>query len=116
MWSRTINMLMKRWEEMVNHLLIKSLNRPVLLVHYEDVKSNSLYEVMRMLKFLHYDVPEDSLRERLQKQFNTFYRNHSSASFEHFTWSQQDRINGYITRMASKLIGKPLKLDAFIRS
>lgn len=91
---------------MVQHLLVNSKNSSVLLVHYEDLRSNLFHEMKRMLQFLDYSVTENTLRERLDEKFTTFYRNHTSE-FEHFTSEQKKYVNSIL---ASKVeTGLPLK-------
>lgn len=99
-WDSKVRELMLVWERMVKHLLLDSMDRPVLLVHYEDLKADLVREVKRMVKFLGYDMPEDVLRERITQQFNDFYRNHT-PTFEHFTPAQKKFINDAYDRVAA---------------
>lgn len=107
-WNRTVYEQIHIWELMVEHLLVRSTGHPVLLVHYKDLKSNALHEVVRILSFLDYEVSNKVVEERLKKQFNTFYRNHTST-FEHFTRVQRDYVNTVISRVESRLPGVQLR-------
>lgn len=110
-------MLIKVWEAMVNHLLIenKEVNR-VLLVKYEDLVKNTEIEVVRMLRFLGLYIPLEQLEERLKTEFATFKRNHRKASFEHFTTTQKQLINGAIRTVSSRLNSRLLPLQEYTRS
>lgn len=90
------------WERMVNHLLVKSKGRPILLVNYEDLKADPVREVKRMVDFLGYKLPESVLRERINQQFTVFYRNHTQT-FEPFTAAQMKLVNATCSRVAAKL-------------
>ena len=108
-WAARINELTHRWEEMVTHLLVQNAaKRPVLLVHYEDLKRNSSHEVLRMVKFLGVGIPESVVMERLKDGFTSFYRNHTQT-FEHYTDMQKLQINKAITRVASKQQTLPVR-------
>ena len=109
--------LIKVWETMINHLLIESRNYPVLVVRYEDLKSNTLQEIMQMLEFLGYEYTPDELKERLNQKFTTFYRNRTST-FEHYTAAQKQYINSIITKVHSRLqllSQTPLPLKTYIK-
>ena len=100
-WQHQIQRLVSNWETMVDHLLVKSRGRPVLIVHYEDLKTNQLHEVKRMVDFLGYDVPESILKERLEQKFTAFHRNHTKT-FEHFTAAQREFIEAVSNRVTLK--------------
>ena len=83
---------------MVSHLLVRSSERPVLLVLFEDLKQKLALEMRRILSFLNYDVDDSVLNERLKYKFNHFYRNHTD-SFEHYTKDQIHYINSVISSL-----------------
>lgn len=102
-WDKRMRELMLQWEQMVEHLLIKSKGRPILLVNYEDLKKNPVFEVMRMVDFLGYDISENVVKERIaRQQFSKFYRNHTQT-FEPFTSAQMRFMNDTVSRVAAKL-------------
>ena len=59
--------------------------RPVLVVKYEDLKSDSLTQVKRMLEFLKVPYSDEELKKRLSEDFKTFHRSHTNDDFDHFT-------------------------------
>lgn len=104
LWNLRVKELMKIWETMINHLLIKNKNTErVLVIKYTDLVKNTRSEVLRMLKFLGYFVTPDSLKQRMKIEFNAFKRSHGSTSFEHFTPAQKQLINTVINNVSSKL-------------
>lgn len=116
-WGKRVKELMTRWELMVTHLLVhgQQEGRSVLLVHYEDLKANATREVLRMVRFLGVEVPDDMVAERVKQDFTSFYRNHTQ-SFEHFTTVQKDYINRIILQVASKLNSQVLPLISYLRT
>ena len=93
---------MENWEAMINHLLInKSDSNPVLLVKYEDLKSDPYQEVERMLMFLDVKVKKD-VRDRLKNGFHAFHRNHT-YTFDHYTVEQKIYMNEVINRVSKQL-------------
>ena len=115
-WNGTIYKLMKMWEKMMNHFFLMNKSNPVLVIQYEDLKSNPLKEIIRILNFLHYVISEDLVRDRLQHQFTTFYRNHTS-SFEHFTTAQKEYINSVISKVDYRIGSRSrLPLKDYLRS
>lgn len=114
-WNNRVRQLARTWEQMVNHLLIENKNHPVLVVKYEDLKANTVHEVMRMVQFLGYEIPKDLLVERMKQKFTAFYRNHT-LTFQHFTTAQKNYINSIINRVDSKLKSQSLPLRHYIAS
>ncbi len=95
-WNETVYRLAGMWKAMVNHLLVRSSHRPVLLIHFEDLKHNVFNEIKRVLAFIGYSIEDALLRDRLKHNFNAFYRNHSD-SFKHFTPEQNEHLNNVIS-------------------
>lgn len=101
---------------MVTHLLIENTKQhPVLVVRYEDLKADTLGEVVRMTSFLGLDnIPRDMLLARVKRDFTRFRRNHTS-SFEHFTDAQKHYINGIISLVAARLQPEVIPLRDYMR-
>ena len=73
---------------------IKSVNfsRPIMVVRYEDIKSDHVAQVERMLKFLEFPFDKTELDAKLSHGFETFRRSHKT-SFEHYTYEQKKFVN-----------------------
>ena len=100
---------------MISSYIIKRRQQSVLVVRYEDIKTDTLGEVKRMLDFLKYPYSDAELRGKLEEDFTTFYRNHS-YSFDHFTASQKDYFNDIVAGVAKSVssnIGD--KLNEYVR-
>ena len=76
--------------------------RPLLVVYFEDLKTNYTGEVERMLDFLQISYSKEQLEERLKPGFTLFKRNHSKA-FEHYTIEQKASIMRMIARTKKEL-------------
>ena len=88
---------------MVNHLIIKSKGKPVLVVRYEDLKRNAIAEVKKILGFLRFvQVPEQEIESRLLSGFQNFYRNHTDL-FDHYTQEQKTYVNTVIRRVEEQI-------------
>jgi len=75
----------------------------VLVVQYEQLKSDLNGELRRMLEFLDYKYSEEDIDCVLNKQLETFHR-HSNRSFNPFTPSQEDLIQDSIKKMSKLFI------------
>ena len=116
-WKHGVKMLIRSWEAMIYHLLIKNRNVDrVLVVKYEDLVKNTEHEVLRMLGFLGYSIAPDLLKERLKIEFSAFKRNHVSNVFKHFTTTQKRLINSVINSVSSRLNSHLLPLKEYVRS
>lgn len=103
-WNNTIYTQMEVWETMINHLLINNtVERPVLLVKYEDLQRDSYQEVERMVNFLNVKFLTDDVNKPLEHNgFHAFHRNHTN-SFDHYTMEQKLYVNSVIGRVAKQL-------------
>ncbi len=71
--------------------------RRVLVVRYEDFKSDALTQVKRMLDFLGVPYSDEALQKRMSKDFGKFHRKHNPASdFDHYTAEQRNHMKGLI--------------------
>lgn len=119
-WNATIYSQMTNWEAMVTHLLINNTrHHSVLLVRYEDLKSNTLHEVQRMLKFL--QVPMNSVHSSELAQLEAFHKFHRNTSytFDHYTHEQKMFVNSVIAHVAKQLQAHgihSLNVEKYIRS
>lgn len=80
---------------MVIIYVIKSLDHPILIVYYEDLKRNVMKEMKRMLHFLDFPFSTTDMHRTMLSGFDQFHRNHSDE-FEHYTEDQIQLINGVI--------------------
>ena len=88
---------------MVRNWLVNSRNHPVLVVKYEELKQNTLHEVLRMLDFLKVPYSEDVVEQRLIAGFNSFQRRHHEDDFDHYVPEQQNFVRNAVIS-ANKLL------------
>ena len=87
---------------MIYNNLLSQRRHPVLTITYEDLKTNTVAEMLRMLNFLQFPYLREEVEQRLQGGFTKFYRNHTD-SFDHFTNEQKVFVNGIISDVVQKL-------------
>lgn len=73
---------------------------PVLVVKYEDLKSDSLTQVKRMLQFLRVPYSDEELHKRLSTDYGRFHRKHTGVEFDHYTPEQRQ----YVTAMVLEAV------------
>ena len=66
------------------------------MVRFEDLKTDLIGQVKRMLDFLKFPYVEDELRTRLAEGFTKFRRVHGAEHFKHFTTNQQMLIRSAV--------------------
>lgn len=93
-WDNYIHTKLPRWPQQVVNLLLeaKSAHRPVHIIVFEDLKSNTVKEMKRVTDFLGFSLTEQEVSQRLDSGFTKFYRNHT-AEFSHFTLEQEQYIH-----------------------
>ena len=74
----------------------------VLVVKLEDLETDLIGQVKRMLNFLKFPHMEDELRSRLAEEFNKFWRAHGAENFAHFTPNQHNLIQSVVIKMLQK--------------
>ncbi len=91
-WIRFVRL--NPWIGSVNWLVKgHQTGRRVLVVRYEDLKSDLLTQVKKMLDFLGVPYSDEALQKRMSKDFGKFHRKHDPASdFDHYTAEQRNYI------------------------
>lgn len=88
-WDKSLQSYMQAWKKRIqNWVLEKQMDHAVLIVRYEDLKSNTVKEVERMLTFLQHPFNAEDIPSRLAQDFTTFKRPHD-VDFERYTSSQK---------------------------
>lgn len=92
------------WQETVLAWIVNNGGHPVIVVKYEDMKTNTSMELQRMLDFLQFPYSETQLQSLVSKGYNTFKRNHSlDGDFERFTPAQRLFVNSLVRTTNTKL-------------
>ena len=88
---------MEKWKARIKNWVLDSINsHPVHIVRYENMRSNTTSEVAKMLSFLHIPFNKVTLADKLQNDFTTFKRKHTSDNFEHLSSSQKQHIKSVL--------------------
>lgn len=101
-WDKILRSQVVKWKLMVNSNLLRRRSHPVLTVRYEDLKTDTVAEVVRMLDFLEFPYSREEVEHRIREGFTQFYRNHTD-SFDHFTTEQKIFVNGIIFDIVQKV-------------
>ena len=74
---------------------------PVLVVKYEDLRSDSLTQAKKMLEFLKVPYSDEELERRMMiKDSENFHRKNQSGNFNYYTFEQKQ----YLKRMIQKAV------------
>lgn len=77
-------------------------NYSLLILRYEDLKKDSLTQIVRVLDFLNQDYKKTELATKLQDRFKEVQRNHT-CQFEHYTDNQKAYVRSMIASTMDKL-------------
>lgn len=101
-WNDFVNNITTRWKKTVVKWLTSG--HSVLVVCYEDLLTDVLSPVERMLDFLKFPYNHTELIVRLADGFEDFRRNHTPHSSQiHYSPSQTMNINSMITETIQEL-------------
>ena len=67
------------------------MNQLFLVIRYEDLKSDTLSQVKKMLNFLKVPVSDQLLEARMSTRYEKFHRSHPQE-FEHYTPEQKQWV------------------------
>ncbi len=106
---------------MIKGWIINNIDRrPLLVVKYEDLKSDKLTQVKRMLDFLGVPYSDELLEQRLSKGFGKFKRKHSAEEFDHFTAGQREGVTNrtmeIIELLRQRNSGETYGIDQYLGS
>ena len=82
-WDKFVTGRIEVWQKYFSNWILNSESRPVLVVKFEDLKTDLIGQVKRMLDFLKFPYMEDELRSTLAEGFNKFRRAHGAEN-SHF--------------------------------
>lgn len=108
-WTNFLDNYLRKWKKrLVNWVLNNHTNHPVHVVNYEDLKSDTVGEVEKILDFLHFPYSHDEVVERLREDYTVFQRPHKDVNFEHFSPEQKEKLRDALLNVmaAAKDCGK----------
>ncbi len=111
-WSKFIHTHCNSWVAQIQKWVLHPVSRTkkVMVVRYEDLRTDKLAEVARMLDFLKFPYTEESLGAQLQEDFAVFRR--KQDTFDHYTPEQREYVNG-ILREADRTLQQSNMDDLF---
>lgn len=102
-WNKYITRRVYVWQNYFYNWTLNNMSKPILVVRFEDLKSDLIGQVKRMLDFLQFPYLEDELNSRLADGFGKFQRIHDGDDFEHFTANQRVFIRTVVLETIEKL-------------
>ena len=95
-WNSFVMRKIKVWQQYFLGWAIKGLTRPVLVLRYEDLETDRIGQMKRMLDFLRVPYSEVGLQQRMTVDLGALHQQHRS-DFEHFTPKQKEFVRRAIS-------------------
>ncbi len=118
-WNIFVKTKIKKWQGHFVSWLLNNDGHPVLIVRFEDLKTDLVKEVRRMLEFLKVPYSEEELTKRMMEDDGTFRRRHHEV-FDHFTAEQRFIVLAAIRQLIQLLKlrngGDTLGMEEYLRS
>ena len=117
-WNVFVKTKIKKWQYYFMGWLIGGKGHPVLVVRYEDLKTDSFSQVKRMLEFLKVPYSEEELEKRMMQDVKIFHRKHQDT-FQHFTPGQRAIVLSSIEMIIQLLKSKrmdTMHLEEYLQS
>ena len=91
-WADAVDCFDKRWRSF--HINWANASIPVLLVRYEDLKTDLKGQLQHIAEFLKLDIPPDRIENVLNNSEGSYHRSHSKDSvLDKYTLEMQIAIN-----------------------
>ena len=101
-WNNFVHEQAVIWEQTVLAWITNNHDHPVLIVKYEDIKSNTQSELRRILDFLQVPYSSSRLKQVVARGYRTYRREHSET-FDHYIPGQRDTVRSAIERVSKSL-------------
>ena len=114
-WNDYLHVQGSRWQRHIVGWLTTGSKNPLHIVVFEDLKSNLLEEMPKIMDFLNVTHNNKSvLRMKLKEDYTTFYRRHRD-DFEHFTLAQKEFLTNIVNETILTLQNTTEVADQFIQ-
>ncbi|CAI8034188.1 WSCD family member AGAP003962, partial [Geodia barretti] len=117
-WDSFLHKYMRDWSTRLHQWVINQDNHPVHILHYEDLKQDTVGEIAKTLHFLNVSYDSDILRSKLSVDYSEFQRPHDSEDFEHYSLEQKEFLRSVLleAKEAAERASKAnlLQLDKYI--
>ncbi|CAI7990010.1 WSCD family member CG9164, partial [Geodia barretti] len=106
-WNNSIRGEVNYWTNLIKGTLSKT-NKPLLIVTYEDIKSNTTREVFRMLDFLNVEYSAEEIIEKFKDDQLTMFKRPKVRDFDPYTPPQRDRVRIRLKQLSTSLHHKTM--------
>ncbi|CAI7996908.1 hypothetical protein GBAR_LOCUS1991 [Geodia barretti] len=106
-WNNSIRGEVNYWTNLIKGTLSKT-NKPLLIVTYEDIKSNTTREVFRMLDFLNVEYSAEEIIEKFKDDQLTMFKRPKARDFDPYTPPQRDRVRTRLKQLSTSLHHKTM--------
>ena len=96
------------WQRMMISWAEYSKTHPLLVVHYEDLKADTVGEVQKILEFLAIPSISKDFAQRMEEGYIRFHRK-KDQEFEHYTSDQKRFLNEIVADTKRTLSEKGLQ-------
>ena len=108
-WKAHVKKQSRAWKaQVMQWLTYKTV--PVLIVGYENLRSNTYSELKRMLDFLGYLYSEDDLLCAVKSSGETFHRNHTRKDLQPYSPELQKFVLNEIKQVNAALLKHGISL------
>ncbi len=107
-WDAYVHKWAVRWQDTIIGWLLGNKQHPVMVVKFEDLKTNATTEVMRMLDFLQAPYTREKVLEVVTGGFDAFRRKRRLSTLECYTPQQVEHVRDTLTATARLLESRNL--------
>ena len=103
-WGKFLNNSINKWKQYFVSLMRNGIqmNQPFLITRYEDIKSDTLSEVKKMMNFLNVPVSDQLLKTRMSTGYEKFHRSHPQE-FKYYTPEQKLQVVAVVKEVIDML-------------
>ena len=103
-WNVSVHRKAVKWQQTILAWVVNNMGHPVIVIRYEDMKTNTSRELRRMLDFLQVPYAEAQFQRVVNSGYETFRRRHSPRDdYDHYTSEQRAFVNSVIRTTHSVL-------------
>ncbi len=113
-WNEFVQRQARKWFVMFSNWIRENRKHSLLLVKFENLRTDTAHEMYRMLKFLGIEMSITDVQTKINNGFSAFQRRKSNVTFEHFTMAQKQWVNRVIlnaSTLSDKLNFREYLLD-----
>ena len=109
---------MSDWSKRLDKWIIHQDTCPVHVLRYEDLQTNTVAEVEKVLNFVNVTYDPNLVKERLMRGYSEFHRPHRNSSYEHYSLEQKQLLRSAMIKVIKSVEGTSkdqlLRLDEYL--